>query len=206
MTIQTSDSLGKFAPAFLEFQRDVKDPQKNSTNPHFRNKYASLEDSIEAIRPVANRHGLTISQWRTGHGLTTLILHESGEYIMGEASMVLDKQTPQGLGSATTYERRYSLLGATGTSGDVDDDGEGAMEAHRGPVEATKPKEAPSVQQSTKGESRGLLDGFSKRIGDAMNLEELKQAWVQIANSPLTHEQKEMLAAVKDKKKEQLGA
>lgn len=200
---KTSDSLQNLAPALLAFQREVKDPNKDASNPHFRSKFVPLESAIESIRPVANKHGLTITQWRAGKGLVTMILHESGEYISGRAEMVLDKATPQGMGSATTYERRYSLLGATGTAGDVDDDAEQAMAPHRAPKPAT-PKDDPVPAEYAEPGSGSLLESFSLRMGQAENLAELKQAWEQVNHAPLTEEQKHMLEAMKDMAKERL--
>jgi hypothetical protein len=184
----------KFAPAFLAFQREVKDPQKNSTNPHFRSKFASLEDSIEAIRPIANKHGFTISQWRVGKGLTTLILHESGEYIRGTAEMIIEKLTPQALGSAVTYERRYSLLGATGTSGDVDDDAEHAMMRDE-PVSEVVP--APVERDSS-------VEMFAAKIGAAGDLAELQKVWHAVNEAHLTQIKVTILETLKNSAKERL--
>jgi hypothetical protein len=181
----------KFAPAFLAFQREVKDPQKNSTNPHFKSKFASLEDSIEAIRPIANKHGFTISQWRVGKGLTTLILHESGEYIRGTAEMIIEKLTPQALGSAVTYERRYSLLGATGTSGDVDDDAEHAMMRDQ-PVSEVVPAPEDPVQM------------LAAKIGGATDLAELQKVWHEVNEAHLTQIKVTILETLKNSAKERL--
>lgn len=194
MSIETSEKLDKYAPAFLAFQREVKDPKKESVNPHFKSKFASLESTIEAVRPIANKHGLTISQWRTGKGVTTMILHESGQYVRGEAEMVLEKATPQGLGSATTYERRYSLLGATGTSGDVDDDGEHAEEQHRAPAQAPKPPpvdEAKTVKRFVDSIAGATTMGGLSIIGKAIaeaGLSEAAKAQVRGIYAGKAHE------------------
>jgi hypothetical protein len=191
-----SPEQDKFAPAFLAFQMEVRDPRKGSTNPHFRSKFASLEDSIEAIRPVANKHRLAISQWRTGKGITTLILHESGQYIRGTAEMIIEKMTPQALGSATTYERRYSLLGATGTSGDVDDDGEEAM-MRDAPEPKTEVSKAPPPED-------GQVAMFASMIGQATTLDDLKQVWHEVNEAHMTPFKVSMLESLKDTAKERL--
>ena len=137
-SFRMSVELDKLAPDLVAFQQAVVDPRKDARNPHFKSKFVPLEGAIEALRPVANAHNFTITQWRSGSGLVTLFLHTSGQYIYGEAEMVLDKLTPQGMGSAITYERRYSLLAATGTSGDVDDDASAAE------AEVVAPKPTPA--------------------------------------------------------------
>jgi hypothetical protein len=194
---EMSKEQDKFAPAFLAFQREVKDPQKNSTNPHFRSKFASLEDSIEAIRPIANKHGLTISQWRVGLGLVTLVLHESGQYIHGAAEMIVEKLTPQALGSAVTYERRYSLLGATGTSGDVDDDGEHAMMRD----ELIEPRSEVTAAPPPKD---GQVEMFASMIGKATDLAELQEVWHEVNNAHLTPSKVTILETLKDTAKKRL--
>ena len=189
---EMSPEQDKFAPAFLAFQREVKDPEKNSVNPHFRSKFASLEDSIAAIRPVANRHGLSITQWRCGKGLMTLIQHESGQFQRGWAEMIIEKLTPQALGSATTYERRYSLLGATGTSGDVDDDAEHAMM-----------RDAPKAEPE-RVHKDGQVGMFATMIGSATTLDDLKEVWHEVNEAHMLPNEVEMLEALKDTAKKRL--
>jgi hypothetical protein len=58
-----------------------------------------------------------------GNGLTTIIMHDSGEWIRATATLTLDKQTPQGQGSAITYMRRYALSAALGIATEDDDGG-----------------------------------------------------------------------------------
>lgn len=62
-----------------------------------------------------------------GHiGLETRLIHaESGQWISSMAVIPLPKNDPQGMGSAITYARRYSLCAMLGIVTE-DDDGEGA--------------------------------------------------------------------------------
>lgn len=200
-----SEELGALAPDLLAFQREVKDPKKNSVNPHFGNKFAGLEDSIEALRPLANKHNFTITQWRVGKGLVTLFLHDSGEYIWGAAEMIIEKLNPQALGSATTYERRYSLLGATGTSGDVDTDAEEAMVHHQAP-DAAAHSIADTPQSRPRVPNTSLADSFAERIGSCVNVAELEQVGAQMAHAGLKEEDKELLRHIYAKTKERLSA
>jgi hypothetical protein len=200
-----SHEQDKFAPAFIAFQTEVRDPQKRSVNPHFKSKFASLEDSIEAIRPIANKHGLSISQWRVGKGLTTLIQHISGQYVRGTAEMIIEKLTPQALGSAVTYERRYSLLGATGTSGDVDDDGEHAMmrDEPRSKITAVllPPRSEVTAAPLPKD---GQVEMFASMIGKATDLAELQEVWHEVNNAHLTPPKVTILETLKDTAKKRL--
>ena len=87
------------------------------------------------ILPLLNENGLVLTQVPTfimsqdgpSPALKTTILHvESGESLDSTAPLMLDKQTAQGLGSAITYMRRYSILAILGLVADVDDDGNAA--------------------------------------------------------------------------------
>ena len=200
--IYMSPELDKFAPAFIKFQQEVKDPRKNSLNPHFKNKFVSLEDTLEAVRPVLNNNGFTLSQWRVGRGLTTLILHESGQYIYSDAELILEKLTPQAVGSATTYERRYGALGATGTSGDVDDDAELAhgRGGHAGP----RAKGDTAAQQASSDEIKQVAR-FVEMIESSTKLVTLKAVGTMIESSPLTNSQKDGLRPMYASKLHELG-
>jgi hypothetical protein len=57
--------------------------------------------------------------------LTTRLLHTSGQWIEDTASSPLPKADPQGVGSATTYLRRYALAAFLCITQE-DDDGEAA--------------------------------------------------------------------------------
>jgi hypothetical protein len=124
------------AAALLAFQQEAPGLVMDATNPHFRNKYASLDGIMAKVRPVLNKHGLVLTQIPSvvmdGSGgvqpaLTTRLTHaESGEYIEDKMLLLLDKQNSQGLGSALTYARRYSITAFLALVGDEDDDGQAA--------------------------------------------------------------------------------
>jgi hypothetical protein len=120
--------------ALSKAQSQVNHAQIDSTNPHFRNEYASLESCIGAIKPALAENGLSLVQCpdRADNGdfiLTSIITHASGEWISFSAPMILSKNDMQGLGSAVTYQRRYSLQSLFGI-GDTDDDGNGASKTN----------------------------------------------------------------------------
>jgi len=197
----------KLSEALLAFSHTFKDPRKDADNPHFRSKFVPLGGAIEAIRPAMREHGLFISQPPGGGGVYTIIRHESGQMQITWSHVPLDKQTPQGMGSALTYSRRYAMMGAAGAEGDVDDDAEAAEAPHRaayGIGHAAKP-DAPKVSKPTKSESESLIDGFSKRLGECQSVAELEQIGAQLASANLTSEQKEMMRALYAMTKDRVG-
>lgn len=124
-----SESITELNKALANFHKEVKQPMKDANNPFFKSKYVPLENVVEAIDDVAPKHGLTYSQYPVTTesglvGISTVLLHESGEYIeFPPATTKPDKNTPQGVGSALTYMRRYSLSAVFGITSDQDDDG-----------------------------------------------------------------------------------
>ena len=124
-----SESITELNKALANFHKEVKQPMKDANNPFFKSKYVPLENVVEAIDDVAPKFGLTYSQYPVTTddgkvGISTVLLHESGEFIeYPPATTKPDKNTPQGVGSALTYMRRYSLSAVFGITSDQDDDG-----------------------------------------------------------------------------------
>lgn len=126
-------------------QSQMKTPHKDATNPHFRNRYASLKSCIKAIKPALNDNGFALIQAagkdEQGHYIQTTFEHTSGGLFTSKFYMEPEKKGMQGLGSAATYAKRYGLLGLAGIEPDEesDDDGNAADE----PPAAPKPKPQP---------------------------------------------------------------
>lgn len=115
------------AAALAAFQAELPKVVKNASNPHFKNKFADLTELSNVVLPVLGKHGLAWSAMPNmveGRGmvLETTLLHESGEKMTGAYPLV--GSTPQQIGSAITYARRYALAAVTGVAADDDDDGE----------------------------------------------------------------------------------
>ncbi len=126
--MKTSESIKEIAAALVKAQDDIRFAVKDSTNPHFKSRYADLGSVIVAIKESLNNCGIAFIQMPTESqtgtlALTTRLIHQSGEWIEDTAVCPLQKNDPQGYGSALTYLRRYSLASITGLYQD-DDDGE----------------------------------------------------------------------------------
>ena len=90
----------------------------------YKYKYADLNTVQAAIFPLLADYGLT---WTTaptltpqGFALHYALRHASGEAIEGDYH--LPAGTPQEIGSAITYARRYALCAVTGLAPGGDDD------------------------------------------------------------------------------------
>jgi len=129
--MQHSQSIVNVAKALVAAQAELKNPPLDKTNPHFKNRYASLAGVRDAITPVFAKHGLAVVQstGSTSRGpvVTTMLVHVSGEWLLADPlELPAGKQDAQGYGSAITYARRYALAALANVTGDDDDDGEGA--------------------------------------------------------------------------------
>lgn len=119
--------------ALSKAQSEMGKARKDSTNPHFRSKYADLESCVDAVHGALAANGLAYVQ-RVHDAdraacVETIIMHESGEmFECGKVSVPVSKIDAQGYGSALTYARRYSLSAAFGLATE-DDDGNAATKA-----------------------------------------------------------------------------
>lgn len=130
--MKTSEKIDQIAPALLAAQKEIGNATKNAKNPHFKNNYADLGAVIEAVKEPLNRNGIVLIQTLShdsgtsgGLLLRSRLLHSSGQWIEDCAFSPLPKADPQGVGSATTYLRRYSLAAMLCITQE-DDDGESA--------------------------------------------------------------------------------
>jgi len=126
--MKRSDQCDAISKAFAAAQSEMKNPSFDSTNPHFRNKFASLAAIRNAVVPAFAKHGLSVMQELTstedGVGCLTIVQHESGQWLeFGPLVMPVSKADAQGYGSASTYCKRYSLQSVAAVVGDEDDDG-----------------------------------------------------------------------------------
>jgi hypothetical protein len=127
--ILMSDSLNELATALSKAQALMEPATKDQSNPFFKSNYADLASVWKACRGPLSANGLSVTQLASTDGpkvtIITMLLHSSGQYISSELSMQADKITPQGIGSAITYARRYALSAIVGISAE-DDDGNSA--------------------------------------------------------------------------------
>ncbi|HOW26022.1 MAG TPA: ERF family protein [Bacteroidales bacterium] len=125
--MKTSESITAISKALIEFQGRMVKVTKDAVNPHFKNRYASLSQIIEAVQKPLNECGLAVIQLPAGdHELETILIHTSGEFIAETYRMTPQRDDPQGLGSAITYQRRYALGAVLCLVIDEDDDAEKA--------------------------------------------------------------------------------
>lgn len=188
LTNMQSAEIGEIAAALSVAQAEISPAEKNATNPHLKNKYANISAIYDAVREVLPKHGLCVVQTMlptdgTRAHVRTTLAHKSGQWFASECVMPLDRQGgAQGMGSAITYARRYSLSAILGVVADEDDDGNGAqgrnnraqIEKDRAAAKANNPNPPSDPQRKMfmsmmskkhNGNRDAILDDLSKYFG-----------------------------------------
>ena len=128
--MKKSESISNLAKALILATRQIDSKVlKNVLNESIGSNYADLGAIIDAIKkPLADNGIVTIqsptfSDKPNEISLSTLLLHETGEWIEDTVTCPLVFQDPQGFGSAVSYVRRYCLGSMLMLYG-ADDDGQ----------------------------------------------------------------------------------
>lgn len=150
--MHTSETINEIATALAKVQGLIKNPAKESENPHFKNRYADLSQGLNAVRPILSEHSIALVQMTRMDGelmmLDTRLVHSSGQWIESSYPVCKFPTRQQEAGSALTYARRYSLFALVGIAGaDEDDDGNDASrEQTPAPSrQAARPRPAPAA-------------------------------------------------------------
>ena len=128
-TRRQSRELHELFAALAQAQGEIEGAKKDAANSHFNSKYADLASVWAAVRGPLAKNGLAVMQWpRTvGNGVEveTILSHASGQFMSDVFWVPCSKLDAHGIGSATTYCRRFSLSSILGVAPE-DDDGNGA--------------------------------------------------------------------------------
>jgi hypothetical protein len=127
----TSETIDQIATACAKAQTQLKPAVKDAINPAFKKRYADLASVTDAARVYAT-HGVAVFQDATsseaGVAVETRLVHTSGQWIeFGPLVVPMAKKDAHGLGSATTYAKRYALQAALQIAADEDDDANAAV-------------------------------------------------------------------------------
>jgi hypothetical protein len=110
---------------FPSIPRDKTVTVETRTGRSYTFSYAPLDTILALVRPVLSKHGLAFTQQLefNGHAqLRTELRHAEGG-VIGSSFPLGSWETPQQLGSATTYIRRYAATAILGIAAEEDDDG-----------------------------------------------------------------------------------
>lgn len=126
---------------------NIPNPKLTAKNPHFGNKYAPLDEVLRVIAPFLEEHKLDIQQTVVDGLFVTRLTDNVDNKVVREVAFpfVTDKQSPQAVGSALTYARRYGIILLFNLVGEEDDDGEVAERPFR--KKKTTPKAKPAADK-----------------------------------------------------------
>lgn len=122
-----SEKIDQIALALSKAQSEMSNALFNKVNPHFKSKYADLSSVRDNVIPVLAKYEISLIQTTDMLNeklvLVTSLCHSSGQYISSRMPVIAEKPTPQSLGSALTYARRYAMSAIAGIASEEDDDG-----------------------------------------------------------------------------------
>ena len=119
---------GALFAALAKAQAAMDNVVKDSANPHFKSRFASLAAVRDVVIPALAEQGIAVVQMpgNDEHGrvtIQTVLLHESGTLDCGTVATtatVRGGNEAQALGSAVSYLRRYSLAAICGVAQEAD--------------------------------------------------------------------------------------
>lgn len=168
-----SESIKELAGALSKFTGEVSNPKNTAKNPQFNSKYAPLEEILNVVRPLLAKQGLSVIQSTTGAleavTITTILLHESGEFIETEPFILKGEQNArggtkvvnvQGAGSMITYIRRYQISALLGLASEDDDGNHASKKEDKAP----KGKSLEVLKKEVIGVCKILADANKKEI------------------------------------------
>ena len=134
---RSSESIGAIAAALAKAQGELTNPEKSLIatirSPFPREgdrtfRYASLASGLDIVRKSLGQHGIATVQTTAIDNeagqirLTTILAHESGEWISSDWPVCPTSQTntPHLMGAALSYARRYALFALVGIAGEDD--------------------------------------------------------------------------------------
>lgn len=129
MSVEHTPDISSLVAALAVAQGKITGALKDSANPFFKSKYADLASVWDACRSALSENGLAVIQQAEADAegvlVTTTLAHSSGQWTRSTLRLIPKDGSPQGVGSAITYGRRYALAAAVGVA-QVDDDGNAA--------------------------------------------------------------------------------
>jgi hypothetical protein len=185
--MKISDEKKEIAKAYALLQKQLKPAYKDSTNPHFKSRYSSLESTWDALKDPLTDNGLSCQQEvvtsERSVSVITFVLHASGEWMeFGPLTMPVGKLDCQGFASAISYAKRYALQAAFGIVSGEDDDGNvAAQTSHPGKNEPKIHRIGPNAINELKslmskcspGCEKWLLDKVFENLPDERIMENI---------------------------------
>ena len=152
-------TMNELTAALAKAQSEMTAAALDAMNPAFKkadgkaSRYATLASVIDAVRGPLTKHGIAfvqrVEQTSDGIGVETVFHGHGASLATGLVVVPVEKRTAQGMGSALSYARRYSLMLACGIgAADEDDDGAAAESSAPGKPATIKPDQLQPLQDA----------------------------------------------------------
>ena len=192
--METSEQINELAKALAAAQGEIQVAAFDKTNPHFGSDYATLASVWESCRKPLSKHGLAVIQ-SIGHSevgvlVESMLVHISGQFVRSRLTLMPRDKSPQSVGSASTYARRYSLMALVGVApGDEsDDDGNAAQGTPQPRPQAPAPVKPvqPVAPVKTKKSLFDEIMKIAEQLNAVSELPNLSQEWFKKEAKELT--------------------
>lgn len=198
-----SETIDKLSGALCKAQSAIGGAVKDAANPFFKSKYADLGSVVKAIKEPASENGLSYVQFPFAEdnriGITTRLIHTSGQWLEQTFAIPIAKIDPQSAGSVLTYFRRYSLAAVFGVP-QVDDDAEAAMYQARKTLEQWCEELAESITTIKRGIENEDLPSAAEAWFE-LSEEEKHAIWVApTKGGPFTTSEREVMKSTEFRK------
>lgn len=105
----------------FEAKKEIGKISKDSTNPFYKSKYFDINQLLEHVEPILQKHDLLLLQPINGKEVMTEIIDVETSESVNSRIPLTEVTDPQKLGSAITYYRRYTLGSLLGLQAEDDD-------------------------------------------------------------------------------------
>lgn len=110
----------------FEAKKEIGKISKDSTNPFYKSKYFDINQLLEHVEPILQKHGLLLMQPILNNCVRTVLFDAEKDgtlethYLYSELELTTQID-PQKRGSEITYYRRYTLGSLLGLQAEDDD-------------------------------------------------------------------------------------
>lgn len=186
-----------FNKDFAAMQSDITTVSKSSKVSYPNSKggrteysFATLEDIVDMVRPVLQKHGFAVSfkvNTSSGVNVQCSLMHEKGHSIETAMQVQADssggKNAVQALGSSISYAKRYTLSSLLNIATRDDDDAQAAMQKDSRVITAGQSK---TLEDKFDNLSKNKQDAFKKWLTDNYSLESIPEINVKQFNTVLS--------------------
>lgn len=201
LNFSTSEKTNELVAALIAAKENIGDViAYDAKNPHFKNRFASLEKTLTSINSKLHEQGLVLLQFPAGDQLISRLEHTSGQWMMSAYNISAIKKDPQQMGSAITYARRYCAQAIVGICGGEDDDAESATHGSSSNNNLTG-----NISGNTKSglSPQKIAEEFINRVGSENFEEALNKEWDDLMRKTNSLPDRKLLAGLLNSHKNQ---